>query len=169
LFAQAGDLEAWRQDGGLMLRRFAGTSDPVIATRIAEVCLIRPPPDDELGDIGKMVDIAMTANSPHKTWSDVYFVKGLAEYRLGRFAGAVEWLKKTEPEKGQWPRLVEVQAVLAMAQQHLGQTEEALATAADALQTAARYLPKLDEVRESHWNDWIMAHLLLNEAQAGQK
>jgi eukaryotic-like serine/threonine-protein kinase len=169
LCVQTGDREAWRRDCELMLHRFVGTADPVIATRIAQTCLILPPPDDELNDIGKMVEIANTANSPHKTWSDVYFVKGLAEYRLGHFAGAVEWLQKSTPETGHWPREVMVRAVLALAQHHLGQMAEARAALSDAMQSADRNLARLGEDLDAQWRDWIMAHRLLDEAQADQK
>jgi tetratricopeptide (TPR) repeat protein len=169
LFLQTGDQEAWRRDCKLMLRRFAGTGDPVIATCIAETCSILPPPGDELDDIRKIVDIALTANSPHKSWSDVHFVKGLAEYRLGHFAAAVDWLKKVTPENGHWARQVKVQAVLAMAQQRLGQIAEARATLAEAIQTADRTPDKTDEGMGSLWSDWIMARFLLGEAKAAQK
>jgi serine/threonine protein kinase len=168
LSAQTGDREAWRRDGELMLRRFAGTGDPVIATRVAEACLILPPPDDELNDIGKMVDTAITANSPHKTWSEVYFAKGLAEYRLGHFAGAEEWLNKITPENGHWPRRVMVQALLAMAQHHLGRIGDARATLSDAIQSGDKNLAKPGHDLDTDWTDWIMAHLLLDEARAGQ-
>jgi len=166
LFVQTGDREAWRRDCETMLRRFAGTSDPVIAARIALDCLILPPPAAQLEDIAKMVDIAETAESPHKSWGGVQFVKGLAEYRLGHFAGAVEWLKKIEPEKEHWNRLVEVQTVLAMAQHQLGQTAQARATLADAIQTADRTLEKLAQGLDSQWDDWIIAHHLMDEAGA---
>ncbi len=169
LFVQAGDREAWRRDCALMLGRFAGTSDPVIAARLAEDCLVLPPPAAELDEIGKMVDTALAADSPHKSRGDAQFVKGLAEYRLGHFASAVEWLKKVAPEKGHWNRNVEVQTVLAMAQHQLGQMAEARTTLADAVQTADRTLDKLGEGLDREWNDWIIAHLLMDEARAGKE
>ena len=166
LLAQTGDQVAWRRDGALMLGQFAGTSDPVIATRIAQACLILPPPNAELEDAGKMVEIALAADSPHKTRSDVQLLKALAEYRLGHFGGAVEWLQKVAPEKGNWNQKVEIQTLLAMSQHRLGRMAEARATLADALQTADRTLDKLGEDLGSHWSDWVMAHLLMDEARA---
>jgi hypothetical protein len=70
----------------------------------------------------------MGEDSPHKSGGDVRFVKVLAEYRLGHFAAAAEWLKKVAPKKEHRNRNVEVQMVLAIAQHFFGQSAGARVT-----------------------------------------
>jgi tetratricopeptide (TPR) repeat protein len=166
LLLQTGDLDGYQHHRERMLRQFSGTPDPVIAERIAKDCLILPPPAADLETIGKMANTALVVDSTHKSWGDVYFVKGLAEYRQGRFASALEWLKKALAEKRPWTRKVQAQMVLAMAQHQLKQPDEARATLAQGLQSAERTLKKSNEDLDEDWNDWIIAHLLMNQAQA---
>ena len=165
LLLQMGDVPAYQRHRDRMLRQFSDTADPVIAERIAKDCLILPPPTADLEALGKMANTALTVDSIHKSWADVYFVKGLAEYRQGHFAGAVEWLQKVLREKRSGSRNVEAQMVLAMVQHQLKQTDDARATLAIGLQTAER-LKKAGEDLGDDWNDWIIAHLLIHQAQA---
>jgi len=166
LLLQTGDLEGYQHHRERMIRQFSGTPDSVIAERIAKDCLILPPPAADFETIGKMANTALVVDSTHKGWGDVYFVKGLAEYRQGHFASAVEWLQKVLPEKRPWTRNVQTHMVLAMAHHQLHQPDDARATLATGLKTADRTLEKLNEGLDDDWNDWIIAHLLMNQAQA---
>jgi tetratricopeptide (TPR) repeat protein len=150
----------------LVLDQAIETLDPVIAERIAKDCLILAPGAADLETIGKLVNTALVVDSTHKSWGDVHFVKGLAEYRQGHFASAVEWLQKVLAEKRPWTHKVQGQMVLAMAQHQLKQADEARATLAEGLQTAERNLKKLNEDLDDDWNEWIIAHQLMSQAQA---
>jgi hypothetical protein len=90
------------------------------------------------------------------------FVKGLAEYRLGHSAGALEWLRKVAAQEGVPARTAQAQATMAMAEYQLGQTNAARTALAQGITIAETELAtpgRLD------WNDTIIAQTLLHEAQ----
>ena len=129
-------------------------------------CLILPPTPVELESIGKLADLAVAAGPAHPAWGYFQFVKGLAEYRQGHGAAAIEWLKNINPSRD-WPRAVEVQMVLALAQHQLQQFEAARATLSRGLQLAADKLGDADRTDlDDTWNDWLIARCLLREARA---
>jgi len=166
LLLQTGDVEGYQHHRQRMLRQFSETPDPVIAEQMARDCLILPPAAADLDAIGKMVNTALVVDSTHKSWGHVYFVKGLAEYRQGHFADAVEWLQKVLAEKGSSSRNAQAQIVQAMAQYQLKQADQARAILADGLQSSERTLKKIGEDLGEDWKDWIIAHLLISQAQA---
>jgi hypothetical protein len=78
--------------------------------------------------------------------------KALAEYRLGRFEGALDWGQKAGA-KGAW---VPTQLVLAMAHQQLGHAEEARRSLDEAVKTY--------DWKSVEWSGII--HTLRHEAEA---
>jgi len=167
LLVQAGDLEGYRRHCERILRQFAGTSNPAVAERMAKDCLFVPPPAADFGSIARMVDTAVAAGPNHQYWPYFQFVKGLAEYRQGRFASAVDWLQPVLAQGGDMYRTVQAYMTLAMAQHRLLQTDQARVTLNKGLEIAEKRFPKggkgsLDE----QWHDWIIAHVLMREAKA---
>jgi Flp pilus assembly protein TadD len=162
LLVQSGDQEAYRRLCAQILRRFAASSDPAIAERMAKDCLILPPPAADLETIGKMADTAVAAGPDHKSWHYFQFVKGLAEYRQGHFASAAEWLQKVAGREGDPHRTVAAYMVLAMAQYQLKQVDEARATLAKGVKLADS---KLATLGGPQWNDQITAQVLTREAR----
>jgi tetratricopeptide (TPR) repeat protein len=163
LLIQTGDLDGYRSHCERALRQFGQTSDPAIAERIAKDCLILPPPESSLSTLTKMADIATGAGPKVRAWPYYAFVKGLAEYRQGHFAGAIEWLRKVDPVEGVPARTTQLYATLAMAQFRLGQTDAARASIEDAVKLAEA---KLTYHGRIDWNDELIARFLLREAQA---
>ncbi|HEY2573268.1 MAG TPA: tetratricopeptide repeat protein, partial [Verrucomicrobiaceae bacterium] len=163
LLAQSGDAEAYRRLCAQMLHQFARTSDPAIAERMARDCMILPPPAADLEVIGKMVGTAVAAGPNHQYWDYFQFVRGLYEYRNGRFASAAEWLQKVTTHESDPNRTVEAHMVLAMAQHQLKQVDEARATLAKGLKIADA---KLTRPGSPQWNDQISAQTLMREARA---
>jgi len=162
LLAQS-DPETYRRLCAQILRQFGQATNPAIAERMARDCLILPPPAADLEVIGKMVDTAVAAGPNHQFWDYFQFVKGLCEYRNGRFAGAMEWLQKVAPHESDPNRTVEAYMVLAMAQHQLKQVDEARATLATGLKIAEAKLVKLGSPQ---FNDQIAAQILMREARA---
>jgi tetratricopeptide (TPR) repeat protein len=146
LFIQTGDLEGYRRHRDEILRRFAQTSDPVTAERMAKDCLVYPPTAADLQVIVQMADKAI-ASGQNKPLPYFQFAKGFAEYRLGHFESAAEWMEKVTAAQGDWYRAVQAQMVLSMAQQQLGKTNEARATLAKGLGMADVRFPKLGKRR----------------------
>jgi tetratricopeptide (TPR) repeat protein len=100
------------------------------------------------------------------------FAKALAEYRHGRFASAAEWARKSiaDPFYGAgYSRYVQSYMVLAMALHQLKEHEEARAAFAKGREIEQTKLPKIDSGDLGpgwYWRDWVIAHVLMNEAEA---
>jgi tetratricopeptide (TPR) repeat protein len=167
LLVQTGDLENYRRQCDEILRRFAGTTNPIVAERGVKDCLILPPPASDLSTIARMAETAVAAGPQHKSWPYFQFAKGLTEYRQGRFASAAEWLLKVSDQPDDNYRTVQAHMVLAMTQYQLKQTDEARATLAKGLEIANARFPKSGRASlDGQWHDWIIAHVLMREARA---
>lgn len=94
--------------------------------------------------------------------------RGLTEYRAGRPAGAVEWLKRYAPREEDKSYGMFAFAVLAMAHHHLGQADEARTAfaAAGAIRAAQMPVPAKGRPFGNDWHDWLMAEALYREAEA---
>ena len=162
LLVQTGDLAAYRANCERALSEFGKTTDPVVAERIAKDCLIVPPPPTNLPTLAAMADTAVAAGPHDQAWPYYAFVKGLAGYRQGDFAGALEWLQKVAPDEGVPTRTVQAYATTAMAEYRLGQTNAARAALAEGTKLAET---KLTQPNRIDWNDQLIAQFLLREAQ----
>ncbi|HUS36339.1 MAG TPA: tetratricopeptide repeat protein, partial [Verrucomicrobiae bacterium] len=127
----------------------------------------------DLATLETLADGALTAGI---AGNDLYvsyhqFTKGLVEYRQGRFASASDWMHKSidDPFYGAGHmRYVQSYMVLAMAQHHLKQYEEARAAFATGIKIKETKLAKLDSGdlgTEWYWRDWIVAQALVAEAK----
>jgi serine/threonine-protein kinase len=146
----------WARDA--MLRRFGSTDDWIVAERTSSASLLQPLSGDELQRATALADraVAKAQESSEPDNPYVKFVKGLSEYRLGRYELAIPFLRdsasKLSDRRG--PRLV-----LAMAQFRAGSPAEARKTLAAAVGA--------DDWRESradHPGAWIY-HVLRREAE----
>jgi hypothetical protein len=134
---------------------------------MAKDCLFVPPPASEFSAISRMVETAVAAGPNHQYWPYFQFVKDLAEYRQGRFAGAAEWLQTVLSRTNDTYRTVQAHMTLAMAQYQLKQTEAARVTLAKGLELAETRFPKPGNASlDEQWHDWIIAHFLMREAKA---
>ena len=161
LLLLAGEKEQYLKLREEILRRFGETSDPAVAERMAKDCLILPPPLADLPTLGKMADVAVAAGPSNKDYPYYQFVKGFAEYRQDHFAAAVGWLQSVIAQGVNVVRLVEANAVLAMAQFRQQQSNDARVSL-----DAARELEALksDPNRMVNWNDRIIGQELIKEA-----
>ena len=99
-----------------------------------------------------------------------YFTRGLAEYRQGRFAPAVEWLRKAlvgNVNSGDNARYLMADMVLAMALYRLNQIDEARTTFARGVEIEQTKLPSPDsgDLGEA-WRDCLTGRILMAEARA---
>src|SRR5262249_30365415 len=109
-----------------LLSTFGTTTDPQIAERVARACLLLRAEGNELRQAVTLANRAEAVISSENHWLYPYvqFVKGLADYRQGRFEQAIKVLQGAPSRlPGPSPRLV-----LAMALYRSGQKEEAQKT-----------------------------------------
>ncbi len=163
LLVQTGNQEAYAKLRESILREFGRTSDPTVAERMAKACMILPPRTNDLQMLSSMADVAVAAGSTSGDWPYYEFVKGLAEYRQGRFGPAIEWLQKVVSAAGDPTRALEAYAVLAMAQYRQGEATAARGTLGSGRAFAEEQLQKYNG---PNWHDRITAEALMREAGA---
>src|ERR1051326_1999880 len=113
---------------------------------------------------GQVADVLARRDRGDLPWFQL--CKGLAEYRQGHFAGAVDWTQKVLSQTGHdQERDLQAYMVLAMAQYGSKQAEEARAVLAKGVEIAEKKLPRLDSGNLGNWIDWIIAHTLMREAK----
>jgi serine/threonine protein kinase/Flp pilus assembly protein TadD len=162
---QLGQLEAYRELRRRSLARFANTTDPNTAERIAKDFLLLPA--SELAIADKMAATAVSAGTNHPDISSFRFVQGLAEYRQERFANAVDWMQQVLSDAGKdFNRDAQAWLVLAMAQHELNRADEARDALTKGIDIVDTKMPKPDSGDLGPgWVDWIIAHALLDEAR----
>jgi WD40 repeat protein/serine/threonine protein kinase/tetratricopeptide (TPR) repeat protein len=166
LLVQSGDEDAYRAHCARALARFGKSQDPVTAERVAKDCLILPPAGDVTA-IAQLADTAIVLGKDHTYWAYFELAKGLAEYRQGRFTNAVEWMQKVLTAGGAPERQAEAQFILAMAQYHLNQPDQALPGLSAGIEIVEKQLPHLESGDlGAGWIDWIIAHALMREAKS---
>ncbi len=162
LYIQTGDLPSYYNLRHQIHSRFgATTNDSRIADRMAKDCLILPSDPAEVAIDSRLANVAVSLDT-NSQWFQ--FCKGLAEYRLGNFETAIQWMQKVLAHEGSM-RDVEACMVLTMAQWKLNQQSQAQASLAKGMSLAARRLPAetSGDVGDG-WIDWVFAHSLLREA-----
>lgn len=166
LLAMSGDRARYEQLCREIISRFASTTDPYIAERMAQDCLLLPDSGVDLKIVDKMADAAV---APENNGSSLPFsevCKALSDYRLNEYPQAIVWGRKALGSS-----LVAAQAkacaVMAMAEWRLGHQ----AAAIDLLARGNSLAPQLspghgaDEPGES-WFGWLFARVSLDEAGA---
>ncbi len=167
LLVQLGDLEGYRRLCARAVVRFATTKDPFTAERIAKDCLVLPASGVDPALAAKLVDTALAAGSNHWAWGWFVYAKGLAEYRLGHFVEAIDWLQKV-PYVLPGCREAGVLLVTAMARQQMHQPAEARAQLRRGLDIVETSLPPPGEgtlTTHEHWVEVIITHTLAREAK----
>jgi WD40 repeat protein/Flp pilus assembly protein TadD len=163
---QSADLQAYDRCRAQILARFGGTNDPAVCERMAKDCLILSCSESELATAGKLAQTAVSEGRGYGYFPYFEFANGLAEYRTGNFASAVDWMRKVLTTS--YPvRDAQANLVLAMSQQSLNRPDDARAALAAASAIINSQMPKLDRGDLGvQWNDWIIAHALWREAKA---
>jgi hypothetical protein len=176
LCLQTGNIEGYRRACREMLTRFGNTDKPEIAERTAKTCSLAPEAVSDFGLVLKLADRAVNGTGKHQC--DRWFVlaKGMAEYRAGHYAAALEWLNRFSPGAGGVHGDATAFAVLAMAKHRLGLapgadaarlTAEARAALSHAQAILAQKMPdpKAGRPYGGDFHDWLHAQILVHEAE----
>ena len=149
--------DAYRRARAALLHQFGDSRDTSVCERTGRACLLLPGTPDELRTATAMIDRALKLLRPELPGARPYylFAKGLAEYRAGHFAAAVEILDgpaatalKPAP-----------QLVASMARFRLGQTDAARRQLAGAI-ASFDWGPEHADGREAQ-----IYHILRREAE----
>ena len=147
--------------------RFRETDNPLIAERIAKICLLVPDAVEDRKMPARLAQQAVMASThPELAWFQL--AKGMADYREGQFASAIQWLRESHAAAG---GLGELQATdnlfLAMAHYRLGETDQARKSLAEARRTLET-LPPANGASDwgDFWNDLLMCRIVQAEAES---
>jgi len=158
LLAIAGDRPAYEQSCKRLVAKFADTTDPYVAERIAQDCCLLPNSGADLGLMDKLADKAVTAGSGTDGLPYFQACKAMSNYRLGNFAEAIAWGEEAANSPAGVAQ-AKAYAILAMAHWQLGQKDQALA----ALTNGDALAHRAEDLGES-WVAWLMARISLDEA-----
>jgi tetratricopeptide (TPR) repeat protein len=168
LHLRAGDVTGYRRVCRAMLEQFHGTQALEIADRTAKTCLLAPAAVPDLDRVQKLADSVVTGTEKQGNYRWFTFVKGLAEYRAGRFAESVKWLERLGPDARGDQIDASGFAVRAMAQHRLGQKEKARTALHSGQVIVAEKMPNpaAGQPFDGMWQDWLHCQILLREAEA---
>ncbi len=149
-----------------LLTKFANPTNPYIAERIAQDCLLLPHSGEDLEFLDKQADLAIALGSGSGDLPYFQACKAMANYRLGRFPVAIDWGEravKCSTANAQ----AKAYAVLAMAHWQLGEKDAARAMLAKGEALAPSIQPaRLAVDLGDSWVAWLMARISLDEAAA---
>ena len=162
----AGDPNGYRRACATTLEQFVRSDGPWIS-EAARACLVGPDAVEDPAVPWRLAETALSRD-PKSPW--LQYVFGLAEFRAGRYEGAIEHLRESLKIGDGWVASPLNYPVLAMAHNRLGHGDEArlwLEMARGRRSDGAHGL-KLEEGLSSSaiWWDRVEFQLLLREADA---
>ena len=164
LLAMAGDRPAYEQVCKRLVSKFADSTNPYVAERIAQDCFLLPNSGADLALMDKLADKAVTAGSGGDDLPYFQACKAMSNYRLGNFSEAIGWGEKAAKSSIGFAQ-AKAYAVLAMAHWQLRQKDEARAALARGDALASGILPENGAVDLGEsWVAWLMARISLDEA-----
>ena len=164
LLATAGDRPAYEQVCKRLVSKFADSTNPYVAERIAQDCFLLPNSGADLALMDKLADKAVTAGSGGDDLPYFQACKAMSNYRLGNFFEAIAWGEKAAKSSIGFAQ-AKAYAVLALAHWQLGQKDEARAALARGDALAPGILPENGAVDLGEsWVAWLMARISLDEA-----
>jgi WD40 repeat protein/serine/threonine protein kinase len=165
MLAQIGDLAGYRHCCSQILLHFSAADPPYVCERMAKDCLFVQCPGVDLAAAAKLADSAVARGQGDAYLPFFQFAKGLADYRIGNFSNAVAVLEIVAGAPVYPYRSAQANAVLAMARQRLGHTEQARAALSNGAQIFAGLSVPASGVLVGSWGDWVIANALLKEAK----
>jgi serine/threonine protein kinase/tetratricopeptide (TPR) repeat protein len=174
LLIQTGRMEDYRAHCAAMLKDFGQTANPRICEGTAKSCLLLPSAvgPDGLRLAARVADNALTFSKEGDWLHWRLMTKGLADYRQGRFAEALEMMGRSqkalaeEPDGAAGACEADTFFVSAMARRQLHQPGEARADLNRGLEIVQTKLPRLDNGNlGDQWFDILTADIIRREAK----
>jgi len=164
LLAESRNRPAYEQLCRSLLTKFANPSNPYVAERVAQDCLLLPHSGEDLEFLDKQADLALALGGGYGDLPYFQACKAMANYRLGRFAVAINWGERAVKSSIPYAR-AKAYAVLALAHWQLGEKDAARAMLAkgDALAPNIQPASQAVDLGDS-WVAWLMARISLDEA-----
>jgi tetratricopeptide (TPR) repeat protein len=165
---QNGEVEAYRQVCRELLARF-GDADWIIAGRAMGPCKLLPDAVSNWESIAQQTErhLEQAVRSGSLVMSR-HGHKGIADYRAGHFASAIESLSKSRELNTEKKVPAEAQncLFLAMAHHRLGEEQQSRRLLAEARQIMEAERPNSESGDlGSHWSPWVTLDIIRREAE----
>lgn len=171
----AGDFEHYEELRQRAVERFGTTSDPVVSDEVVKTCMIKPAPPELIERINPLVK-AMESHLPwdredlpHENMEAWQMLSlALDSYRKADFPRAESWARRClrHPNVIE-SRVVAVRCVLAMALHRAGHPADARNELEEARIAVNAYFQqpfKTEWAESGYWFDWVIARILIKEA-----
>jgi serine/threonine protein kinase/Flp pilus assembly protein TadD len=163
----AGERDGYDRVCRKALEQFGGTDEPVAADRTAKVGLLVARPADNVKPFARMAEIAVEKGARHSWLHYFQLARGMAAYRTGDWAGALDWCGRSRHRAGNILSLVALDLLFeAMAHHRLNQADQARAAMDRATQLINKYLAAAKDDRGDDWHDWLMCEIVRREAES---
>lgn len=164
LLVQLDDLPQYQKLCRTILDKFSGTTNVVVADRMAKDCLLLPSSGVDPASAAALADVAVSHGSNPNASPYFKACKALAEFRMGHYEEAITWAQRATQGQELNPKAWAA-AVLAMSQFKLGQPDNARVDLIDCNKMIEQQLPQPELDLTTDWRDWIIAHALQSEAK----
>lgn len=172
---EMGDTAGYDRFRNAMISRFSSSTDVVSTERIVKIALLLPASEDQMRTLDPLIerciasfeDPGSMARDSAKNFLWRMLCVSLGEYRRGHFAQSEAWARRSlEVATPNRERVATARVLLACSLFHEGRVSEAKAELALANEVvAAKFSEVPNFVKGDFWPDWIIARLLLGEAQ----
>jgi len=160
------DIPLYEQLCQTILATFTNSTNPYVAERMADDCLLMPHPGLDLPAVDNLAEAAVRLGGGDDLLPYIQACKAMANYRLGRFSEAVEWAEKPLSAPQVYAE-AKAFAVLAMADWQLGQKEAARSMLSKGNTLVPGILSHQGNVDLGDaWVAWLFARIALDEATA---
>jgi tetratricopeptide (TPR) repeat protein len=169
VYLELGDKENYRRVCLEMLKRFSAAEKPEIIERTAKTCLLVADAGIDRKLALQLAERAATRGADQANAKWFHMAKGIADYREGQYAKAVERLEKSlTPGTEVMFRDSMAYLFLAMAHYRLGESDEAAQSLYKARFLMDDRFPKLErgELLGPEWADWLRFMIVRREVEA---
>jgi serine/threonine protein kinase len=170
---EIGDRQRYEEFRGEIMKRFAGSPDPLSAERAVKNCLLLPAGRNVLDALAPFTEIAekSTKRRPATSLSDSWRCSSAAlfEYRREHWNESIEWCRYTlNFDDKNNARVAMVHAILAMDYYQAGQLEDAQSELDKSRELISSKFKKgldIGDGKQGFWFDWIAGRIFLKEAE----
>jgi hypothetical protein len=164
--AWIGDDEGYRRICQRMLARFGTTTEPRVARRVVQTCLLRPDARLDLPTLKSLRGRLFDPTDLSNVFS--HWTEGLSLTREGHPGAALEAFRPVESSTIPVVFPLQLRVVKAIAYQHYGQPTEARRELAETrrLVKASKFDPRHEGLYVADWQDWLRVEVLLREAES---
>ncbi len=159
LLAYNGDKDRYREHCQAMLGRWGSTEDNFEADQTLKTIILMADSKAEANQLTRLAAVAVAGDEHQASYEWFLFVKGLHDYRMGKYADAVAACRASR-QRSSVDSLTALDLMLeAMAERTLDDAKRSLNEAKAMLD---HFVPGIDG---SDWPNWLFAHLLYREAE----